>query len=107
MFNMGPKQMEKMMKQMGIKQEQVDAEEVIIKTRDKEIVVSNPQVTKIKMGGNETFQVIGEVSERGKGFSEEDIKMVIDQTGASEDEVKKSLEETKDIAKTIMELKKE
>ena len=61
---MNPKQMAKVMKQMGIQSEDVDAEEVIIKTADKNIIVSNPSVTRIKMKGQETFQVMGEVSEQ-------------------------------------------
>ncbi len=99
--------MEKMMKQMGIKSESIDAEEVIIKQADKEIVISNPQITKINMKGAESFQIAGEVSERGREkFSEEDIKMVVEQTGKSEVDVKKALEETNDIAEAIMKLNK-
>ena len=106
MFNIGAKQMEKMMKQMGIKQENIEADEVIIKSGDKEIVISSPQVTKIKMGGNETFQIIGEVSERKKeAFSEDDVKMIMEQTGASEEKVKEILKETNDIAEAILRLK--
>ncbi len=107
MFNIGAKQMEKMMKQMGIKQEAVDADEVIIRSKDKEIVISSPNVTRIKMGGKDSFQIIGDVSERKKeNFSDDDVKMIVGQTGASEEEAKKILKETNDIAETIMKLKK-
>lgn len=103
---MNPKQMEKMMKQMGIKTETIDASEVVIKARGKEIVITEPQVTKIKMGGQDTFQIIGKVSERSKEkFSAEDIKMIAEQTGVSEEEAKKALEEEGDIAAAIMKLK--
>lgn len=104
---MGARQMEKMMKQMGINSTQIDAEEVIIKGKDKELVISNPQVTKITMQGQDTYQVIGEASERSvESFSEEDVKMIVEQTGASEDEAKAALEETRDIAEAILKLKK-
>lgn len=104
--SMGTRQMEKMMKKMGIQQETIDAEEVIIKGKEKEIIVSSPQVTKIKMQGQETFQIVGEVSERKKeAFSEEDVKMIMEQTGASEEKVKETLKETNDIAEAIMKLK--
>lgn len=94
------------MKQMGMKSENVDAEEVIIRTKEKEILINNPQVTKIKMGDHNTFQIIGEISERTKEkFSEDDIKMVMEQTGASEEDVRKELSETGDIAKVIMKLR--
>ncbi|MBW2980990.1 nascent polypeptide-associated complex protein [Candidatus Woesearchaeota archaeon] len=104
-----PKQMEKVMRQMGIKSENVDAEEVIIKTSDKEIIISNPQVTKIDMKGQETFQIVGEVSERApESFSDEDVTMVMEQTGKSEGEVKETLIRNQgDIAKTILDLKEE
>ena len=108
MFNMGARQMEKMMKQMGIQSDEIPAEEVIIKGKDKEIVISNPKVTKIKMQGQETFQILGDVSERAKeSFSEEDVKMISEQTGASEEEAKAALEETGDIAEAILKLKKD
>ncbi|MCK4335848.1 MAG: nascent polypeptide-associated complex protein, partial [Candidatus Aenigmarchaeota archaeon] len=63
-MKINPKQMERMMKQMGMQMSQIDAEEVIIKTPDKEIVISNPQVSKVKAMGQETFQITGEISER-------------------------------------------
>ena len=79
---LGARQMEKMMKQMGIKSETIDADEVIIKSKDKEIVISNPHVTKIDMKGTQSFQIAGEVSERSReSFSEDDIKMIAEQTG--------------------------
>lgn len=107
MLNMGSRQMEKMMKQMGIKNQAIDAVEVIIKGKEKELVISNPQVTKITMQGQDTYQVIGEAVERSvETFSEDDVKMIVEQTGASEEDAKKALEETDDIAEAIMKLKK-
>ena len=52
------KQIEKVMKQMGVKQETIDADEVIIKTPEKNIVVKNPNVVKVNMQGNESFQIL-------------------------------------------------
>jgi nascent polypeptide-associated complex subunit alpha len=94
-----------MMKQMGIQNEKIEADEVIIKSGSKQIVISNPEVTKIKMGGNETYQVTGNATEKSAGFSEDDVKMVMDQTGASEDDAKDALEQEGDIAGAIMRLK--
>ena len=109
MFNLGEKQMGKMMKQMGIKTEHIDAEEVIIKTKDKDIIISNPQITKIDMKGAESFQIAGDVSERAKEpkekFGEEDIKMIAEQTEKTKEEAKQALEETGNIAEAIMKLK--
>ena len=50
-----------MMKKMGISQQEIDATEVIIKTPEKEIVITNPQVSKVNMMGQQTFQVVGEI----------------------------------------------
>jgi len=60
MLPVNPKQMKKMMKQMGIEMEEIDAEEVIIRTSDEELIFRNPTVSKISARGVETFQVIGE-----------------------------------------------
>ncbi|MCK4884309.1 MAG: nascent polypeptide-associated complex protein [Candidatus Diapherotrites archaeon] len=100
-----PKQMQRMMKQMGIQNEELDAEEVIIKLRDRELVIANPQVTKVKMQGTVTFQIIGDAQERTLGIPQSDIEMVMDATSKSEDESKQALEETDgDIAEAIEKL---
>jgi len=102
---MNPKMMKQAMKKMGIKQDEIDAEEVIIKLKDKNIVIRNPNVTKINMQGHDTFQIMGDISEEG-GSNEEDIKTVVDQTGCSEEEAKTALEKYDDIAEAILNLKK-
>jgi len=101
------KQMERMMKQMGMNVTNIDAEEVIIRTAEKDIIISNPQVSKIKVMDQDTFQITGEVSEREKeDLSEDDVDMVADQAGVSREEAKEMLRETGDIAEAIMKLKK-
>ena len=70
------------MKQMGIQSQEIDAVEVIIKTKDKELVSSNPKVSKVKRGGNEVMQITGDFEERSlEKFSDDDVKMIIEQTG--------------------------
>lgn len=99
--------MEKAMKKFGIQTQEIPADEVVIKQGDKELVISNPQVSKVNMMGQETFQITGELSERStEKFSEDDVKMIIDQTGCSEEEAKSALEETGDMAAAIILLKK-
>ena len=103
---LGQRNLEKMMKQMGIKSEKIEADEVIIKCADKDIVVTKPEITQIEMKGEKSFQIVGPSEERTKEkFSGDDIKMITDQTGASEEDAKKALEEEGDIAKAIMKLK--
>ena len=56
------------------------------------------------MQGNESFQISGNVSEES-GISEEDIKTIIEKTGASEKIARETLEKNKgDLAETILEL---
>lgn len=112
---MNPRQMAKMMKKLGIQQVEIPATQVIIKTEDKEIVITNPQVSKVNMMGQQTFQVIGNPEERPlqpessePEISQEDIQTVMEQTGKSEEECKKAIEENKgDLAKAILDLKEE
>tara|TARA_Y100000034_G_scaffold136314_1_gene212135 strand:+ start:237 stop:575 length:339 start_codon:yes stop_codon:yes gene_type:complete len=102
---LNPKKMEAMMKQMGIDQDEIEAERVTIdKVDGSKIVIDNPSVQKIKMQGNESFQISGDVSEEEEGISEDDVKLVMEKTGKSEDEVRKVLEESGDIAEAILKL---
>jgi len=104
---MDKRQMEKMMKQMGIASEELEATEVVIRTKDKDILISSPQVTKIKMGGTATFQIAGEVTERPAGFSEGDVNIIMDQAGVGEAEARAALKTEGDIAAAIIKLKKQ
>lgn len=105
--------MRQAMKRMGIQQEVVeDAEEVLIRCSDREIVITNPQVSKVVMMGQVTYQVVGEVVERSldttPDISDEDIATVVEQTGCSEETAKRVLEETKgDLAESILKLKED
>ena len=105
---MNPKLMKQAMKKMGLKQEEIDANEVIIKCPDKELIIRNPSVQKVNMMGQESLQVSGDIEEvENESFSEGDVKMVAEQSNCSEDEARESLEENDgDIAKSILELKK-
>ncbi len=107
---MNPRDIQKAMKRMGIKQEEIDATEVIIKTSDKEIIINNPQVSKVNMMGQETFQVIGQAEERlissEPEINQDDIKTVMQQTGVTEEKAKEAIEKNdNDLAKAIMALK--
>ena len=108
MFGLGglnPKKMQALMSKMGISQEEIDASKVTIEKRDGgKILINNPSVTKMNIKGNEMFQIQGQVQESEAGISEEDIKTVMEKTGASETEARKALEKTKDLADAIMEL---
>ena len=101
--------MQQAMKRMGIQQVDIEAKEVIIRTEDKELVFTNPQVSKINMMGQETYQVIGEPEERelSAGISEEDIETVMEQANVDKKKALAALEKHNgDLAEAIMDLKK-
>lgn len=109
---MNPRDIQKAMKRMGIRQEEIDAIQVVIKTEDSEIIINNPQVSKINMAGQETFQISGTVEEHELSsepdINEDDIKTVSEQTGVSEEDAKEAIKKHNgDLAEAIMELKGE
>ncbi|MBW2981658.1 nascent polypeptide-associated complex protein [Candidatus Woesearchaeota archaeon] len=110
---MNPRKMQQMMKRMGIQQVEIPATEVIIKTDDKEIVITEPSVSKVNMMGQETFQISGQINEREKAaekieISEDDVKTVMEQANVSEEKARGALENSEgDLAKAIMDLQKQ
>ncbi len=106
---MNPRQMQKMMQKMGIKQHDLNASKVVITLDDKELIFENPQVSKVNMMGQETYQVVGTPIEQERDstpeISDEDIEIVVNQTGVTIDEARKAIETTKgDLAEAIITL---
>jgi Nascent polypeptide associated complex NAC len=64
---MNPRKMKQMMEQMGIDVTEIEADEVIIKTGDEEIVFDGAQVTRMDAQGQETYQIVGEPETREAG----------------------------------------
>jgi len=108
MIGMNPRQMKKLMRQMGISMEEMEGvEEVIIKMKGKEIVLKNPSVVVISAQGEKSYQIVPGDEEIRELYtvSEEDVRLIMEQTGVSEEMAKKALEETKgDIAEAIIKL---
>ena len=75
---MNPKQLQQAMKKLGVKQENIDAYEVVIKTREKNLVVKNPSVVKVNMMGQDSLQITGEIEEQ-VNITEDDINTVAEQ----------------------------
>ena len=102
---MNPKQMQNMMKQLGIKTQEIDASEVVIRG-EKSYVISNPKVTMMEVQGQKTFQIVGDVKEEEKAaFTDEDVDMVSEKTGKTKEEARKALEESNgDMAEAILSL---
>ena len=101
---MNPKQMKAMMKRMGIDQQEMEeVDEVIIRTKSKELVFKNPAVTAVTVQGQKTYQIVGSSQERERkreeareegGIPDEDVKLVMSQTGCTASEARKALQET-------------
>ena len=75
-----PKKMQAVMKQMGIRQEEIDAKRVIIETENSNIIIDNPSVLKVNMQGQESFQISGEVSneEKEEENTDQDLQTIME-----------------------------
>lgn len=101
--------MRRMMRQMGIRTEEMEGvREVIIRFSDRELVISNAQVTLTEMAGQRAYQVVGEAQERSlkPEICDEDIELVMEQAGVERKVAERALKETEgDIAEAILKLK--
>ncbi|WP_229124574.1 nascent polypeptide-associated complex protein [Halapricum desulfuricans] len=106
---LNPRKMEQMMEQMGIDMEDIDAEKVIIRTSDEELVFTDAEVQLMEAQGQKTYQVVGEPERRARGeggadsaesdasaggddFDAQDVEIVAQRGGVSEDEAREALE---------------
>lgn len=104
-----PKQVQALMKQMGLKQEEIAADRVIIEQGDKRIIIEPASVQRITMQGQTSWQITGDERTETKEveFSEDDIALVMEKTGKGKKEVVAALNKTKDIATAIVHLSEE
>ncbi len=98
MGRMNPRMMKKLQKQLQNSTEEIDATEVIIRTKEKELYFSNPSVSAMNMMGQQSYQIVGEpqersLSEEGSAIPQEDIELVASQAGVSNKDAKTALEE--------------
>jgi nascent polypeptide-associated complex subunit alpha len=99
----------RMMDRMGINMKEIpNVQEVIIKTADKEMHITNASVSEVNAQGNRIFQVAGEVEEvevEKKSFSDEDILLVQQQTGTTREKAVAALEQSDgEVARAILKL---
>lgn len=112
-LGMNPKQMKQMqrqMKKMGMDMKDLPgALEVVIKFKDKEIIISEPEVNIMVAMGQETYQIVGEsrevAIEHEIVIPDEDVEMVANQASVSKEKAKEALKEANgDLAEAIMNL---
>ena len=99
----------RMMDRMGINMKEIpNVQEVVIRTADKEMHITNASVSEVNAQGNRIFQVIGEVEEvevKKESFRDEDILLVQQQTGASREKAVAALEQSDgEVARAILSL---
>jgi nascent polypeptide-associated complex subunit alpha len=97
------------MDKMGIAQKEIpDVEEVIIRTRTKDLVIAVATVSEVNFQGNRIFQVAGEVEEvakEQKKFSDEDILLVQQQSNVTREKAIAALDQSDgEVAKAILRL---
>ncbi|MEM2865747.1 MAG: nascent polypeptide-associated complex protein [Candidatus Hadarchaeales archaeon] len=102
------RQLERLMRQMGMKTTELEGvEEVRIRLKGEEIILPAPSVLLTEVGGQRTYQISGEGERRERIVPEEDVRLVMEQTGASEQEAREELKRTGgDLAEAILRLKK-
>jgi len=123
---MNPRKMKQMMKQMGIDVDELDAEEVVIRTADEELVFTDAQVTRMDAQGQATYQIVGEAESRERagddaggaeavesadsgsddgGVPDSDVNIVAERAGVPAEKAREALEaEDGDLAAAIARL---
>lgn len=111
MMGLNRRQMERMMRQMGMRSKELEGvEEVVIKLNDREIVIPGAQVVMVEFAGQKTYQITGSEIERKREFqpSDDDVRLVMEQAGVDRERAIQALKETNgDLAEAILKLKSE
>ncbi|MEM2272875.1 MAG: nascent polypeptide-associated complex protein [Candidatus Bathyarchaeia archaeon] len=108
MRRLSPREAKRLLQRMGMSMRTIEASEVIIKARDMEIVIENPEVTVLEVQGQKVFQITGEkIAERSivkkVQIPEEDVILVAQQANVSLEEARAALEQTGgDLAQAIL-----
>ncbi|MHB8584745.1 MAG: nascent polypeptide-associated complex protein [Thermoplasmatota archaeon] len=123
---MNPRKLNAMMKQLGIDVKEIpDVEEVIVRTKTKEYVLTNAEASIMTAQGQKTWQITGDVKERARAagaspgapaaaatggtarpaaapapapavtFTEADVDLVASQANVPKDRARKALEGAK------------
>jgi len=97
-----------MMRRMGMSMNPMDVEEVVLRTKDKEITIEGPEVAVLEVQGQRIFQVVGgEITEtaieKKVAVPEEDVQLVAQQANVSLEQARAALEQTNgDLAQAIL-----
>ena len=105
----------RMMQKMGMKIDEIDGvTEVLIRTATREIIIEEPVVTSVVVQGQRMYQITGGSTHERQPSAEaaqpevpeDDVNLVVTQTGKTVDEAKAALKESGgDLAEAILRLK--
>lgn len=108
MRRLSPREAKRLLQRMGLSMTEIEASEVIIRARDKEIIIENPEVAVLEVQGQKMFQIIGgKITEKSIArkvqIPEEDVMLVAQQANVSLEEARAALEQTGgDLAQAIL-----
>ena len=108
MRRINPRETRRMMQRMGLNMNQLEVEEAIFRTKDKEIRIENPEVAILKMQGQKIFQVTGghmteTALEKKPTIPDEDVQLVAQQAKVTLERARAALEQTNgDLAQAIL-----
>ena len=88
-FKLDNRQSRRMLEKMGLNLEEMpEVSEVVIKTKEKDIIIKSPQVSKLKSKGIDMYQIMGndieEVIKEDSKISEEDVLLVSQQANVKQ-----------------------
>ncbi len=111
---LNPKDMARLMRQLGIQQEDLSVASVVITlTTGERLVFTQPSLVKIRMQGQEVYQLIGTpehlpAEEAPLTIRDEDVQTVMEQAGVTAEEARRALEEAEgDLAAAILKLEEQ
>lgn len=108
MRKFNPRETRRMMQRMGLNMNQLEVEEAIFRTKDKEIRIENPEVAILEMQGQKIFQVTGghmteTALEKKPTIPDEDVQLVAQQAKVTLERAQAALEQTNgDLAQAIL-----
>ena len=108
MRKFNPRETRRMMQRMGLNMNQLEVEEAIFRTKDKEIRLENPEVAILEMQGQKIFQVTGgrmteTALEKKSTIPDEDVQLVAQQAKVTLERAQAALEQTNgDLAQAIL-----
>jgi nascent polypeptide-associated complex subunit alpha len=97
-----------MMQRMGLTMNPMEVEEVVLRTKDKEIMIEGPEVAVLEVQGQKIFQVTGghlteKALEKKLTVPEEDAQLVAQQAKVTLERARSALEQTGgDLAQAIL-----